>query len=301
MWVNVSVDSKVLVWIGVAVLIGILWVFGYKMYSQTRPDFKNIAYSTTSDTNKLDIYIPWSGATAPYPVVIWVHGGDFKSGSKSSPRSVDRLLSEGYAVVSVNYRLSDEATWPAQMIDMKSAIKFIKDNAATYKFNKDKIAVWWEDAGWYIATATLLNLGLDPELRIQAGVDWYGPVDFATMDSDTEKAKIGEKYVSKEWSPESRLLGVTIKDGDNTVKAASLLTLVAQYPSATPPILIMHGKLDDHIAYYQSERLRNAIQGRFGKDALQYSILDNGTHGWGDFEKTETEDTVMNFLKKHLK
>lgn len=301
MWVNISVDSKVLIWIGVIVLIGILWVFGYRLYNQTRPDFKSIAYSTTSKNNTLDIYIPKSGVRAPYPVVIWVHGWDFTSWSKSSPRSLDRLLSEGFAIVSVNYRLAKEATWPAQMIDMKSAVKFIKDNATTYKLNKDKIAIWWEDAGWYIATATLLNLGLDPELKIQAGVDWYGPVDFATMDSDTEKAKIGEKYVSKEWSPESRLLWVTVKDGDNTVKAASLLTMVWQYASATPPILIMHGKLDDHVAYYQSERLRNTIQGRFWKDVLQYSILDNGTHGWGDFEKTETEDTVMNFLKKYLK
>jgi acetyl esterase/lipase len=276
-------------------------VFWYNFYNKTRPDFKNIAYSEISKTNILDIYIPKT-AKAPYPVVIWIHGGGFISGSKSNPRSIDRLLSEWFAVVSVNYRLSKEAKWPAQITDMENIIKFIKWNAETYKLKKDKIAVWGESAWGYLASMSLLALWLKEETKIQAGIDWYGPVDFYTMDEDMKKTGLERATGNNgdEDSAESKLLWVPVKDNKEVSDKASVIFYAKQYNSAPNPLLIMHGKEDPYVSYYQSERLRNSIQGKFWGTNVEYKILPKWTHGWWDFEKKEAEDTVINFLKKRL-
>jgi acetyl esterase/lipase len=301
MWVNISMNSHTLITIWVIIWLWIAWVFWYNLYNKTRPDFKNVTYSEVSKTNILDIYIPKT-AKAPYPVVIWVHGGGFISGNKSNPQSLDRLLSEWFAIVSVNYRLSNEAKWPAQLTDMENIIKFIKSNADTYKLKKDKIAVWGASAGGYLASMSLLALWLKEETKIQAGVDWFGPVDFYTMDEDMKKTGL-ERATGNNGdadSAESKLLGVTVKENKEPADKASILWYVKQYTSSPNPILIMHGKEDPYVAYYQSEKLRNALQLKFWGDNVEYHILPNGTHGWWDFQKQETEDTVINFLKKRL-
>ncbi len=303
MWINLSVNSNLIASLVIVVLLGIWGKFWYDFYNKTRPDFKNISYSSVSESNSLDIYIPWTGAVAPFPVVIWIHGGGFSSWDKSSPHSLDRLLKEWFAVVSVNYRLSSEAKWPAQLTDMENIVKFIKQNAQTYKFNKDKIAAWGESAGGYLASMMDIALAQNPDTRIQAWVDWYGPVDFWTMDQDMEKTKIPrEGWRNDEAnSSESQLLGVTVKDNKEASTKASLLTYVQQLTSAPPLLLIMHGKEDTLVGYPQSERLRNAIQNKYWPTSLEYILLPHGTHGWGDFEDISAEDTVVKFLKKNLK
>jgi len=90
----------------------------------------NVAYASTSATQKLDIFLPSSG-DGPFTVVIWIHGGAFKMGSKDNPQSKSALNNAGFAVVSINYRLSSEAIWPAQLDDLKAVVKFLRTNAST--------------------------------------------------------------------------------------------------------------------------------------------------------------------------
>jgi len=105
--------------------------------------FTDIAYATKSNTQKLDIYLPNEGK-GPFPVIIIFHGGGFWGGDKSNDDIENRLqgLNHGYAVVTVDYRLSDEAKFPAAINDAKAAIRFIKVNAAQYNLNPNKIALW---------------------------------------------------------------------------------------------------------------------------------------------------------------
>ncbi len=144
--------------------------------SSTRT-WTDVAYASASNTQKLDIYLPATG-DGPFPVVIWIHGGAFKMGSKANPQSQTTLNNNGFAVVSINYRLSGEAKWPAQLEDLKSVVKFLRTNASTYKINPDKIGAWGASAGGHLAAMTGIALSLDATTKIQATVDWFGPIDF---------------------------------------------------------------------------------------------------------------------------
>ena len=114
--------------------------------------FTDIAYATKSDTKKLDIYMPNEGK-GPFPVIIAFHGGGFYEGNKSRKYTALMLqgLNHDYAVITVDYRLSDKAKFPAAINDAKAAIRFIKVNAAQYNLNSNKIALWGSSAGRNLA------------------------------------------------------------------------------------------------------------------------------------------------------
>ena len=112
---------------------------GSGSFSSVAPTHSDLAYASVSETQKLDLYIP--EGTGPFPVVIMVHGGGFMFGDKADGMGltgVDQLLAAGYAVASINYRLSGEAQYPAQIFDAKAAVRFLRANAETYNLNSEK-------------------------------------------------------------------------------------------------------------------------------------------------------------------
>lgn len=140
----------------------------------------------------MDIYLP--NSKGPYPVVIWIHGSGFESGDKSGNESkpAKEALLRGYAVVSINYRLSKDAKFPAQINDVKAAIRFLRANAKEYNLNPDKTAVWWNSGGGGLAALAgtsgnveeLQNNSLgysNVSDQVQAVVDQKGPINFNTM------------------------------------------------------------------------------------------------------------------------
>lgn len=223
-------------------------------------------------------------------------------GDKSAINSVQRLLDEGFAVIGMNYRLSDEAQWPAQLDDLKSVVQFVKTNAKQYRLDNTRIASRWYSAGGYLSSMMGIALANDPATRIQASVDRFGPVDFYTMDEDIAASGIERKTGNNgdADSPESALLWITIKENKEIADQASVLTYLS-WTESIPPFLIMHGAIDPMIWAKQSERLRDAISNKFGSWMVEYHLLPNGDHGGGDFETQSTEDIVINFLKKNLK
>ena len=115
--------------------------------------YSDIAYATGSSAQKLDVFMPDTLKTQN-PVLVWIHGGGWKSGDKSEFRNSNRLKElrkRGYVVVVINYRLSGEVKFPAQIYDVKAAIRWIRANASGYKFNPDKIAVWGSSAGGHLS------------------------------------------------------------------------------------------------------------------------------------------------------
>ena len=178
------------------ILIGFLApIFSFGQGSR-QPNIQNIklkwldiAYATTSTAQKLDVYLP--EGNGPFPVILSIHGGAFKAGDKRDGQLMPMLegLKRGYAVVSINYRLSPEAIFPAQIYDVKAAVRWIRANAKQYKFNPDKIAAWGGSAGGTL-TALVGTSGDVKELedlslgnptqssRVQAVVDWFGQTDF---------------------------------------------------------------------------------------------------------------------------
>jgi acetyl esterase/lipase len=135
------------------------------------------------------------------PLIIRIHGGAFKSGDKSGEASsVPALQARGYAVASLNYRMSGEAKFPAGAQDVKAAVRWLRANAATYGIDPNRFAAWGGSAGSCFAgllgvtgdQATLLDdfsLGhSNVSSAVQAVIDWFGPVDFGSMDNQQRAA-----------------------------------------------------------------------------------------------------------------
>ena len=264
----------------------------------------NVAYASVSTAQKLDIYLPTTG-NGPFPTVIWIHGGAFKFGDKASPQSLTALNNAGYAVVSVNYRLSGEAQWPAQLADLKSIVTYLRTNASQYALDANKFAAWGASAGGHLAAMTGIALAGDASTRVQAVVDWFGPMDFYNMDADMIASGVTRCTTANGAadSPESALIGATVSENKAKSDAASPLSYLSALPTTTtlPPFLIMHGLMDCNIAPKQSERLHTAIQAKFGTSKSTFLKLTAGTHGGGEFIEAYVETTVIDFLNTYLK
>ena len=195
----------------------------------------DIAYADLSPAQRLDIYWPADGA-GPFPVILAIHGGAFIGGDKRDLQLTPMLagLERGYAVVSVNYRMSGEARFPALVHDVKAAIRWVRANAAQFLFNPARIATWGGSAGGYLALMAGVAADVtelddrtlgngDQPCRVQAVVDWFGPTDFLKMDAQLAEsgfAPPAEVAHSGANSPESLLLGRQITEIPDLVRAA---------------------------------------------------------------------------------
>ena len=177
--------------------------------------------ATENPRQRLDLYLPKSRKSdKPLPVIVFIHGGGWQAGSKSSGiGSIGRFVSSGdYAGVSVGYRLTNEAQWPAQIHDCKAAIRWIKANAKEYGLDASKIGVWGTSAGGHLVSflgtsgdvKTLegtLGKHLDQDSKVTCVVNFFGPENFITM--VTQESTVDRKTADY---PEAKLLGGRVQD-----------------------------------------------------------------------------------------
>jgi acetyl esterase/lipase len=166
------------------------------------------------ERQKLDLYLPKDGTNLP--LIINIHGGAFKAGSKENGVPLE-YLTPGYAVASINYRLSQHALFPAQIEDCKAAIRWLRAHASEYRLDPNRFAAWGSSAGGHFA-AMLGTTGdtqqfdvggnLDQPSRVQAVVDYFGPTDFLQMDA--HRLPNGQVHDLAN-SPESELIGGPIQ------------------------------------------------------------------------------------------
>jgi acetyl esterase/lipase len=254
-----------------------------------------VAYGTYVDrggqthSQLLDLVLP-AGAGAPTPLVIWIHGGGWATGSRLPiPSYVAALCAKGYAVASLDYRLTPVAIWPAQIQDAKGAVRFLRANAATYNLDPDRFAAWGESAGGHLAallgtsggigSTTLGNVTVDLEgttggnpgvsSRVQAVVDWYGATDFVQMHFYPTTANHDAAT-----SDESVFVGGPIQTRPELGATANPLTYASP---DDPPFLLMHGTADQLIPYQQTELLWDALVAQ-GVSAT-FSPVQGAGHG----------------------
>jgi acetyl esterase/lipase len=260
----------------------------------TAPSHADLEYVAGGHArHKLDLYLPKS--EKPLPVVVWIHGGAWLQGDKRNPPAMF-LLEKGYAVASINYRLSQHAVFPAQIEDCKAAIRFLRANAKKYNLDGDRIGVWGSSAGGHLV-ALLGTTGdveelegkggnADQSSRVQAVVDFFGPTDFAAMGGSHDKAD----------SPESKLVGGAVPQSKEKVAKANPIAYVTKND---PPFLILHGDKDTAVPFNQSELLHEALK-KAGVDSTFVPMKGSG-HGGPAFQNAETKTMVQDFLDKHLK
>jgi len=269
----------------------------------------DVPYANLSSTQKLDIYLP-EDSEGPFPVVLHIHGGAFAIGDKREIQIMPLFegLKRGYAVVSVNYRLSGEAIFPAGLQDLKASIRWLRANQAQYHLDGNRIAACGGSAGGNYAamlclTANVMefddqSLGnLEYPCNVQAGVDWFGPTDFLKMDEQLAESGLGPCDHNEEESPESRYLGAKITDIPEKVQLANPMTYIHEN---MPPILIQHGRMDHLVPVQQSIIFAKKIEKLVGPDRYEFEIIENADHGDPLFETEENMGRVFSFLDKHL-
>lgn len=273
----------------------------------------DLPYATISPTQKLDIYWPAEG-NGPFPVIMSIHGGAFMGGDKRDLQLMPMLeaTKRGYAVVSINYRLSGEATFPALVQDVKAAIRWVRAQAQLYLFNPERIATWGGSAGGYLSLMAGVSAGV-PELEdltlgntsqpcnVQAVVDWFGPTDFLLMDAQLAESGIApdaEQAHSGATSPESLLLGQKITEVSDLVRIANPETYI--HPGL-PPFFIQHGENDDTVPHQQSVNMAAKLKAVLGPQMVQLELLSGARHGGPAFESPENIQKVLAFLDQALR
>ena len=262
---------------------------------------KNITYAETANgPQRLDLYLP-ANAQKPVPLIIWIHGGGWKNGSKENCLPV-RLgfTGRGYAVASINYRLTGEAPFPAQIEDCKAAVRWLRAHAKEYGLDANHFGVWGSSAGGHLVAllgtsgdVAGFDTGENPEVssRVQAVCDYYGPSDFTTMGSVP-----GFEIHARADSPESALLGGTAAEKPETAKAASPISHVTP---DDPPFLIVHGDADRTVPLDQSRRMDAALRAAGVKTEL--IILPGSGHGGPAFASPDVANKVAAFFDSYLR
>ena len=212
---------------------------------------------------RLDIYSPKS-ITHPLPVVLWIFGNRWSRGSKNHPPPLN-LMSEGYIVVSMDYRLSGEAPFPAAIEDCKAAVRWIRANATTYHFDPDHIGAWGHSAGGHLAAllgtsggvAELEGAGDNPTLssRVQAVCDMAGPSDILQFYEAVSNSNEGMASAAR--SSIEQFLGGSVEQNRAKAIAASPTTYVSKDDA---PFLIIHGENDMSIPVSQSKVLASKLK-----------------------------------------
>jgi acetyl esterase/lipase len=246
------------------------------------------------ERNKLDLCLP-EKADGPLPVIVWVHGGGWRAGSKERTPALP-FVAKGYAVASINYRLSQHAVFPAQIEDCKAALRWLRANAKTYNLDPKRIGVWGGSAGGHLVallgtSADVKDLegrggSLDQTSRVQAVVDWYGPTDLLQMGGNHDSPK----------SPESQLIGGALQENKEKAARANPIKYVGKDAA---PFLIMHGDKDPAVPYRQSELLEESLK-KAGVEVILHPIKGAG-HGGPAFGTPENRKLIEEFFAKHLK
>jgi acetyl esterase/lipase len=260
--------------------------------------YKDLAYMDDGHPRHLlDLYVPPDANKAP--LIIWIHGGAWLAGDKSNPRPLP-FLAEGFAVASINYRLIQHAIFPAQIMDCKAAVRWLRANADKYHLDPDRFAVWGESAGGHLAALVGTtgdvdvfepNDGLQVSSKVQAAIDFFGPTDFLQMDAHRLPSGI---HFGSEDAPEARLIGGPVQQNKEKAAAANPITYVSK---DDPPFLIVHGDQDPLVPHHQSELLEAALR-QAGVPVTFYTVKGGGHGGFND---PNVPELVGRFLNAHLR
>ncbi len=257
---------------------------------------KDVTYAE-ADGKKLllDIYKP-KAQKEPY-LIVWVHGGAWNTGSKENPPL--GLLPFGYALASVDFRASTEKPFPADVHDIKAAIRFLRANASKYGYKSDKIIIWGSSSGGHLAalvattnnnTALEGNLGsfLTTSSSVQGCIDFYGPTNFLTILTQSTPHGLNVRLPAL-----AILLG---KPLDQVTELAKLASPVYQVDATDPPLFIVHGEQDIQVPINQSIEMMSAYKSKNLK--VQIEFIPEAGHSSPAYAKKELMEKIDRFLKE---
>ncbi|MGJ3242390.1 MAG: alpha/beta hydrolase fold domain-containing protein [Opitutales bacterium] len=251
----------------------------------------------------LDLYLPDAPVTEARPLVVWIHGGGWRNGSKDNAPVAD-FIKDGFIGASITYRLSKDALWPAQIQDCKAAIRWLRYHAGEYGIDPDRIGVWGPSAGGHLVAMLGTTGDYDgfrdgpyPEVSdaVQAVVNFYGPTDILRMNEQAPEDSTIDH--DSPGSPEGQLVGGPIQEAPYRSRAETVNPI--RYITGTePPMLHVHGTRDTVVPHGQSIILHEALAAA-GVDSTLMSRAGAG-HGDGIRDSALVQGAVLAFFREHL-
>ncbi len=276
-------------------------------YSKIARKHIGVEYGTAKH-QKMNIYLPENG-DGPFPVIFFLHGGGWQSGSRSDTQVKPFLdgINRGYAVISCDYRLLPEVHYPENLYDVKKALAYITEHENEYMLDTSRLVLTGASAGAHLAMMTAFTQGV-PSFEdiytnklpaIRAVVEQFGPTDFASENLQFEEsgfARMNPPAPAGEGTAD-RLLNA------DTSKNPALLHFVSPIYNIhrnIPPVLILHGKYDPMVPYQQAVTLYDKICSVCGTDRAEIIISDECTHADTKYESEPYTSKIFQFIEKYI-
>jgi acetyl esterase/lipase len=294
------------------VVMLLMYVFSNTLlYAQLlTPTLRNIDYvGNNTERQKLDIYIP-AGLTAPAPVVVFIHGGGWYGGAKGAGNVAyfKPCFDTGFICVDIEYRVSGDSLWPAQIEDCKTAIRYLKANAELYNIDTCRFAVMGSSAGGHLSAMVGTSAAIEAleglhqgytnvTSRVQAVVDMFGPTDFSFMDGYYASSCGSGVLVHEYRSPETSLLGIdSLHNHPALVQTANPIAYIT---ADDAKFFIIHGGADCSVPTYQS-RILDSMLAVAGIPADSFIVAAGMGHGGPYYQNTARTNLYRDFLLRHL-
>ena len=287
--------------------------------------YLNVKYSDTSDSNYLHLFVPDS--QEKLPLFIMVHGGGFFYNDLDSRQAAlfyQKVRERGYAVATINYRLGQEAKYPAAINDVKAAVRFLRANADRYGLDAEHFAIAGESAGGYLACMAAVTgddefceekfIGeeaLDEPVsgKLQAVVDFYGCMEFFTFDEEFKELRVPRlvRRIANGWlskvtkgtgaeSVEEVWIGKNLNEMSESEKETYTVPYYAKKnlnPDRDLKVVILHGDADITVPYLQSEHFANLTKELMGEQKVVYRLFHNYGHAVDGFYTDDTIDWII--------
>lgn len=245
---------------------------------------------------KLDLHLPHGKFRQP--MLVWVHGGAWRSGSKSD-MPLGKLVEEGYPIASVDYRLSTVARFPAQIHDLKAAVRFLRSHGKEWGLNPKQIVIAGDSAGGHLAALVGVSNGnpelegtVDAELKtsshVQGIISFYGAANLSTILNQSTPHGLSVRVPALDL-----LLGGQPKDLPELTRLASPVFHVDRND---PPLLLLHGDQDPQMPINQAHELNGAYQK--AKAPVEFIVVHGAAHGGAAFYDGERMAAVVRFLRQ---
>lgn len=266
-----------------AAMVSLAVLFSIRSMATDKPTTSDIEYDKVGDISlKLDFYEP-TQRRPERPLIVWIHGGAWRSGSKSDV-PIAKLREQGFAIASVDYRLSPVAKFPAQIFDIKAAIRYMRANAGRFEIDANRFVLAGSSAGGHLAVLAAVSDGV-PELsgdlgvpektsaKVQAVVSFFGAGNLQTILSQSTPFGLDVRVPALE-----KFLGGLPDQQPNLARLASPIEHI---DSRDPPLWLFHGDQDPQMPISQSHELDGAYQ-KIGLP-VRFEVVHGGKHGGSGF------------------
>lgn len=259
---------------------------------------KDITYAHTGTRAlKLDLYHP--SQSGDQPLIVWIHGGAWRAGDKSS-MPLKSLVEDGFQIASIDYRLTTEARFPANVHDIKAAIRYLRANGAQHKLNTNTILIAGASAGGHLAALVGVSNGQEAlegtlgkhtttSSDVQGIVSFYGASNLTSILNQSTPHGLGVRIPALQL-----LLGGQPED---KVELAKLASPVFHVGTNDPPLLLIHGDQDPQMPINQSHELVGAY--KLHNLPVHLEVIHGAAHGGAAFYDTPRMELLKAFLKEH--